>query len=708
MPPSLLLLLPLAAAAPLGEGGVLRHALVVGVNDGGPGMDPLRYAETDARRMAEVLGELGGFQASNITVLQDPDRDELQSALRAHHAIAAASPQDLFLFYYSGHADALGLKLGTETLPYGELRQSVRDMPAEVRLGVLDACRSGEITRLKGLHVAAPFAMDTSLPAEGEAWLTATAAEEAAQESDRLEGSFFTHYLVSGLRGAADAGGSDGGDGVVSLGEVYAYAYDRTVARTGATDAGTQHPGYDFRLQGSGDLAITDLREGGARISLPMTLGGELTILRLPAEIPVAEIAKQPGTTVIVALQPGNYLLRLRDDHAVHEARIGLSEGSDLVVPDFTLMDSEAVALKGEDAEDPTALALPAAPASPPAAQPPAEPPQGGLARFAQKTSAAIGQWSKERAEALSFMVEHSEDEGQEIAYVDPGELPEPEEPILRLAPCAQTGPACADALIDQPQPESIVEIPWADGSLAARGRVGSQGATGTWVFYYETGEPFAGGEYVGGLRSGTWTWWGRTGLKSAQGSFLAGRRTGTWLEWHDNGERRRRTAYAEDSPAGAQVEWFENGQKKSLGELNGEKRTGTWTFWYDSGRRRARGDYAVGGRNGSWTTWHSNGRRSSKGDYRSDRRVGSWRFWWESGEEMSIGAFDQGAKTGRWTELYPDGRKRSVGRYEAGLRVGRWIFWDQSGARTVRRLDQEPDEEPSWMEAPSGTVDQG
>ena len=74
---------------------------------------------------------------------------------------------------------------------------------------------------------------DQSIDVRGHAILTASAEDEAAQESDRIGGSFFTHYLVSGLRGAADSSA----DGRVTLTEAYRFAFDETLARTGTTKA---------------------------------------------------------------------------------------------------------------------------------------------------------------------------------------------------------------------------------------------------------------------------------------------------------------------------------------------------------------------------------------------------------------------------------------------------------------------------------------
>ena len=71
----------------------------------------------------------------------------------------------------------------------------------------------------------------------GHAYLTSSSADEAAQESDRIGGSFFTHFLVTGLRGAADADS----DKRVTLDEAYRFAFDETLARTEAIGGGPQH-----------------------------------------------------------------------------------------------------------------------------------------------------------------------------------------------------------------------------------------------------------------------------------------------------------------------------------------------------------------------------------------------------------------------------------------------------------------------------------
>ena len=54
------------------------------------------------------------------------------------------------LFYYSGHADEKGLRLGNEIYAWKELRKRIDALNADVKIAVIDACGSGAITRLKG------------------------------------------------------------------------------------------------------------------------------------------------------------------------------------------------------------------------------------------------------------------------------------------------------------------------------------------------------------------------------------------------------------------------------------------------------------------------------------------------------------------------------------------------------------------------------
>ena len=77
----LVFLLLLAAPAAAESDEVASYAIVVGSNAGGPGQQDLAYAERDARRVAAVLRELGGYPAKHVTTVLAPTPAKLAAAI---------------------------------------------------------------------------------------------------------------------------------------------------------------------------------------------------------------------------------------------------------------------------------------------------------------------------------------------------------------------------------------------------------------------------------------------------------------------------------------------------------------------------------------------------------------------------------------------------------------------------------------------------
>jgi hypothetical protein len=317
-------------------GAVQRYALVAGANFGGSDRAPLQYAISDAERFARVLTDLGGVSPSNAILLRQPKLGDLEQALeqlrgRLGEARRAAASngggRTEVLVYYSGHADEKGLLLGEDRYSYRSLRDRLDDIPADVRIAVLDACASGAITRIKGGQLRAPFLVDESADMRGHAFLTSSAETEAAQESDRIRGSYFTHYLLSGLRGAADMSG----EGKVTLNEAYQFAFNETLGRTVDTKGGAQHPSYDINLSGTGDVVMTDLRQTSATLVLGEALDGRFFVRNAAQEL-VVELYKPYGRKVELGLAPGKYEVRVEREAAALLAKPEVVEGAHTVL----------------------------------------------------------------------------------------------------------------------------------------------------------------------------------------------------------------------------------------------------------------------------------------------------------------------------------------------------------------------------------------
>lgn len=345
---------PASAPAPEAAPATRRIALIVGVNDGGPGRVQLRYAGSDARSLARVLTEVGGMRRADEIVLIDPGVDKLLAGFadaqeRVQRA-RAAGERVQFLFYYSGHADDRGILLGGAQVDYPRLRALIHGVPAQVRLGLLDSCSSGAFVRLKGGRMRPQIATgDDSV--EGHAFLTASSAEEAAQESDRIGGSFFTHYLVSGLRGAADINR----DRRVTLHEAYRFAFDETLASTETTLGRAQHPIYDIQLVGTGDLVMTDLRETSALLDIHPNVGGRVYVRDAQGRL-AAELYKGVGAgAVALALEPGSYTIVVDDGSTLHRAALEVRAGekNELTRQLLSKVSAEATTARGGPPIDP-------------------------------------------------------------------------------------------------------------------------------------------------------------------------------------------------------------------------------------------------------------------------------------------------------------------------------------------------------------------
>jgi hypothetical protein len=282
-----------------GSCAIERFALLVGNDTGGEHDAELRYAESDAERMSRVLQDVGGFPPANVTLLRGEDADTVQHTLialndRIRSSVARPGTQVVLLVYYSGHADARALHLGSTRLELLVLEQLVRSSAASFRVLVVDACRSGALTRVKGGSPMPAFAVrvDEQLSGEGVVFLTSSSANEDAQESDEIQGSFFTHYFRSGLLGAAD----DDGDGRITLDEAYRYAHSSTLRASSRTWAGLQHPTFRYELRGQGQLVLSELPRGGSHASLSFPAGRDYLVMSGdPLGPMIAEAATRAG-----------------------------------------------------------------------------------------------------------------------------------------------------------------------------------------------------------------------------------------------------------------------------------------------------------------------------------------------------------------------------------------------------------------------------
>ncbi len=307
-----------------------RVALLVGNDLGSADEAPLRHTSSDAERVAAVLGELGGFASGDVYVVKNKTAAEILDAV---DALAKRPPAAVFVFYYSGHADASALHPAGTLLPLDLLLHRLRGVSADLRIGVLDACQSGAAPRAKGSYPAAPFTVRLDEQGSaGDILISSSAVDEQSFESEH--GGIFTLHLAAGLRGAADGNG----DGQVTLSEAYEYAYAQTLRSTLAASTGPQHARFRYELSGRRDPVLTELARG-ALLTLEPKSEGEYVLFDARERSVIAEVPAHPGEARRIALVPGGYVVQQRGLKNLRVARIQLASGDDRVLSEHQMQE---------------------------------------------------------------------------------------------------------------------------------------------------------------------------------------------------------------------------------------------------------------------------------------------------------------------------------------------------------------------------------
>ena len=284
-----------------------RYALIVGCNSGGENVTALNFAENDAREFSDILQKLGGFEPNSVRTLLGDDSIGLAKRLASMDSLMQSDKglDKLFLFYYSGHADAENLMLGNQRFSLKKLQNLLDNAPSSIKICIFDACNSGVVTTLKGGKRAEPFYLQPQQNIRGRVIIASSAATEAAQESKTLKGSIFSHHWFNALRGSADFLGN----GRITVNEAYQYAYRKTIESTALMAGEIQHPVFKFDIFGQGDIVLTTLSKAQGGVAFDQSCEGKFLVLSDDYIDVFADFSKKRGAETFIALGPGAYTI---------------------------------------------------------------------------------------------------------------------------------------------------------------------------------------------------------------------------------------------------------------------------------------------------------------------------------------------------------------------------------------------------------------
>lgn len=250
-----------------------KWAVLVGVN---AYLDENNYGRLqvcvdDVHAIRDAL-VAGGFDTERIQLLTDrsplpPTRNHILSALQA--TADATEPEDLLLFYYSGHGDEYagssylvardGMKnvLNRTGLALADVREIVEGAQARAKIIILDACHSGANLGKGKVAMPPAFLRRVFEEAEGMVVLSSCQQGELSYEWKAQKRSVFTHYLLEALSGAADKDEKR----FVTVQDANRYVVDG-VKRWAARNRVSQSP--TVQVTASGDIILTRYGEASA------------------------------------------------------------------------------------------------------------------------------------------------------------------------------------------------------------------------------------------------------------------------------------------------------------------------------------------------------------------------------------------------------------------------------------------------------------
>lgn len=267
--------LPRQAGVP---GGARVVALLVGVSDYGERISPLANTDDDARQLFESLRTAGLLHPASIVLTNEQATTKAVADAFAR-ATAQAGPNDLFLFFFSGHGDQVDvprsaaeldgrsetIELYDAAMTDAEIAPLFAGVRSRLAMVAVDACFAGGFRNL----IDRPNVMG----------LFSSEEDLTSLVADRFKaGGFLSYFLRAGLTGDADADG----DRIVTAGELATYVR-RRFRREGDIPATTREDESNFQnlLVERGGVHVDD-------VVVRLAAGPQMAAVQPPAMVRTA------------------------------------------------------------------------------------------------------------------------------------------------------------------------------------------------------------------------------------------------------------------------------------------------------------------------------------------------------------------------------------------------------------------------------------
>jgi len=219
-------------------------------------MPVLRYPDDDAYRMYAFLKspEGGALDDDHIKILVDEEATLGNIKRVTSQVFGQAGPNDLIMLYFSGHGVPgafLPYDFGggsINQLLHEEIMAILRRSNAKHKLCIADACHSGSMFAAKGGRpredITRELYSKLYKSSPSTALIVSSKSNETSVESSGLRQGVFSHFLIRGLKGEADANR----DRYVDVTELYQFVRYHVREYTGNQQSPLIEGRYDARM----------------------------------------------------------------------------------------------------------------------------------------------------------------------------------------------------------------------------------------------------------------------------------------------------------------------------------------------------------------------------------------------------------------------------------------------------------------------------
>lgn len=201
-------------------------------------MPVLKYSDDDAYKIYAFLKspEGGALRDDQVRILIDEDATRKGMLDAINQVFMRADENDVVMLYYSGHglegtflpSDYDGYR---NAVTHDEVKALLDQCRAKSKICYIDACHSGSLLARKSPYASSLLFFYDALQRSsgGAAFLMSSKDKEYSLEDGGLRQGVFSHFLIRGLKGAADYDA----DRTITLRELFEYVYRNVRTYTG-------------------------------------------------------------------------------------------------------------------------------------------------------------------------------------------------------------------------------------------------------------------------------------------------------------------------------------------------------------------------------------------------------------------------------------------------------------------------------------------